>query len=40
MPEQVWHWKKGTQSGIGMLRYRTEMMDAGMPPIGFDTDAV
>jgi hypothetical protein len=22
------------------FRYRTEMMNAGMPPIGFDTDAV
>jgi hypothetical protein len=35
-----WYWNKGTQSGTGMLRYRSEMMgrrnaDAG----GFGFDA-
>ncbi len=31
MPEPVRYRNKGTQSGTGMLRYRTEIQDAGMP---------
>jgi hypothetical protein len=31
MPEPVQYRKKGTQSGTGMLRYQTEIQDAGMP---------
>jgi hypothetical protein len=31
MPETVWYWKKRTQSGTRMLRYRTEIQDAGVP---------
>jgi len=31
MPEPFRYRNKGTQSGTGMLRYRTEMQDAGMP---------
>jgi hypothetical protein len=30
MPESVCYWNKVTQSFTGMLRYRTEMMDAGI----------
>jgi hypothetical protein len=30
-PEPVWTRNKKTQSGIGMLRYWTGMLDAGMP---------
>jgi hypothetical protein len=31
MPEPVRYRNKGTQFGTGMLRYRTERLDAGMP---------
>jgi hypothetical protein len=31
MMEPVRYRIKGTQSGIGMLRYRTEIQDAGIP---------
>jgi hypothetical protein len=31
LPEPVRYRNKGTQSGTGMLRYRTEIQDAGMP---------
>ncbi len=31
MPEPVRYRNKGTQSGIGILRYRTEIMGAGIP---------
>ncbi len=31
MPEPVRYQNKGTWSGTGMLRYRTEIQDAGMP---------
>jgi hypothetical protein len=31
MPEPVLYRNKKTQSGIFMVRYRTEMTDAGMP---------
>jgi hypothetical protein len=31
MPEPVRYRNKGTHSGTGMLRYRTEIQDAGMP---------
>ncbi len=30
MPEPVWYQNKESQSGTGMLQYRTEMMNAGM----------
>ncbi len=30
IPEPFWYRIKETQSGTGMLRYRTEMQDAGM----------
>jgi hypothetical protein len=30
MPESARYGNKVTQSGTGMLRYRTEMMDAGI----------
>jgi hypothetical protein len=31
MPEQVRYWTKPTQSGIFCVRYRTKILDAGMP---------
>jgi hypothetical protein len=31
MPEQVQYWTKLTQSGIILVRYRTKILDAGMP---------
>ncbi len=40
MPEPVRSRNKGTQSGTGMLRYRTEIQDAGMPTgIALDANA-
>jgi hypothetical protein len=31
MPEPYWYLTKETQSGTGILQYRTEMIDAGIP---------
>jgi hypothetical protein len=31
MPGQVWYWNKPRQSGIFLVQYRTEIIDAGMP---------
>jgi hypothetical protein len=31
MPEAVRYWITALQSGIFLVRYRTEMADAGMP---------
>ncbi len=31
MPGQVWYWTKPRQSGILLVRYRTVIIDAGMP---------
>jgi hypothetical protein len=31
MPESVRYWNKETQSGTGMLQYRTKMPDDRMP---------
>jgi hypothetical protein len=42
MPEPVWYRNKETQSGTGMLRYWTEIKDAGIPYAGgihLDNDA-
>ncbi len=36
--EPVWDQTKGTQSGIGMLGYRTEMSKAWMPMPSYDND--
>jgi hypothetical protein len=30
-PEPIWYRNRETQSGTGMLRYWTGMLDAGMP---------
>ncbi len=34
--EPVWHWNKRTQSGIGMLRYRTKISKTCMPMPSYD----
>ncbi len=39
MPEPVRFWNKGTQSGAGMLRYRSEIQDAGMPMPSYGREA-
>ncbi len=37
MLEPVWYLNEGTQSGTGMLQYRTEIQDAGMLMLGTST---